>query len=434
MLGAIAGDIIGSRFEWDDWKSKLFDLWGDDSIPRPDCQYTDDTVLTVAVADALMHCEDPNDDELFRAALIERFHYHGEKRINAGFGPRFYKWLKNGETGSYGSYGNGSAMRVSPVGWYAQSLEEAEHLAAITAEITHSHIEAVEGSQATAAAIWLARHGSSMDEIRSYVEAKYYPIELKQTLDDIRPTYEYSVKCIDTVPVSLLSFFESTDFEDAIRNAVSVGGDTDTIACITGSIAEAYYGISDEIAEKALSFLDNEMKEVVTCFVGSFCDPGRPITELTFRFYEDSKEDEVIGRFNTKGYDIPVNISIDNAEKHRLICGDTYRLYLNGWGRNTDIYEDESAFAEQYGHMAVPSLIPIGTFPNDSKDGGTPRILFVGTVNQVDRLDDSDDDGPNYCLEIETLDMTFHLFLLHEGEIKPGNVIHGEAWLYGLVE
>lgn len=270
MLGAIIGDIIGSRFEFDNHKSKDFALFGNDGIREMPCTFTDDTVMTVAVADALLEFKSIEDDEVFKSRLIGKFYDYGDKYPDCAFGYRFHHWLVSHSAEPYYSYGNGSAMRVSPAGWYADSLDEAEHLAKLTAEVTHNHPEGITGAQSVAAAIWMARNGSSKSEIKNYIEEKYYPIDFYFSLDDIRPHYEFDETCRGTVPVAFMSFFESTDFEDSIRNAISVGGDSDTLAAITGAIAEAFYGIPDRIREKALRYLDAEMKKVVGKFVKTF--------------------------------------------------------------------------------------------------------------------------------------------------------------------
>ena len=270
MLGAMIGDIVGSRFEFHNHKSKEFGLFGNDGLRKLPCEYTDDSVMTIAVADALLRREPGEDDETFKQRLIERMHYHGRKRMQAGYGTKFYYWLRYQSTEPYNSWGNGSAMRASPAGWAADSLEEAEHLAALTAEVTHNHPEGIKGAQAVAAAIWLARNGKSKEEIRRYIERKYYPAAFWETLDQIRPAYRFDVSCQGTLPPALEAFYEADGFEDAIRNAVSVGGDSDTLADITGAIAEAFYGIPDDIRAQALPFLDDEMREITAAFAERF--------------------------------------------------------------------------------------------------------------------------------------------------------------------
>ena len=266
MFGAIIGDIVGSRFEFDDHKSKAFGLFGNDGIIDFPCEFTDDSVMTIAVADALLDRTADEDDVVFKKRLVERMHHHGQKRLNAGFGNYFYKWLKNGWTEPYNSYGNGSAMRVAPAGWVADSLEETERIARLTAEVTHNHPEGIKGAQAVAAVIWMAHSGKSKEEIRQYIETRYYPEAFRKTIDEIRPDYEFDESCQGTVPVAMRAFYESTDFEDTLRNAVSVGGDSDTLTDIAAAMAEAYYGIPDPIREKAMTYLDDEMRDIVIRF------------------------------------------------------------------------------------------------------------------------------------------------------------------------
>lgn len=270
MFGAIIGDIVGSRFEFDEHKSKDFNLFGNDGIIDIPCEYTDDSVMTVAVADALLELEMQEDDEEFKKLLIDKMHYHGRKRMNAGFGRNFYFWLETRCREPYNSWGNGSAMRVAPVGWVADSLDKTEKIARVSAEVTHNHPEGIKGAQAVAAAIWMARNGKDKNEIRKYIEQKYYPNAFQKRLDEIRPDYEFDVSCQGTVPVALEAFYESDSFEDALRNAVSVGGDSDTLTDITAGIAEAYFGIPDLIRSEAMTFLDDEMREITVRFAERF--------------------------------------------------------------------------------------------------------------------------------------------------------------------
>ena len=263
MIGAIIGDIVGSRFEFNNHKSKDFKMF------NKECYFTDDSVMTLAVAKALQPYETIADYDDFKKNLVSVMHEVGIRYPHCGYGGRFYVWIMKNHTEPYNSFGNGSAMRVAPVGWFASSLEECEKLAAATAEITHNHPEGIKGAVAVAGAIYLARTGSSMDEIREYIN-KYYTIDLK--LDEIRDDYDFYEICQKSVPQALEAFFESTNFEDAIRNAISIGGDSDTIAAITGSIDEAYYGIDDNTKNLALSYLDSYLSEIAENFVNKFID------------------------------------------------------------------------------------------------------------------------------------------------------------------
>ncbi len=266
MLGAIVGDIVGSRFEFDDHKSKDFALFGNDGVTAVPCEFTDDSVMTVAVADALLEREPRESDEAFQKRLVEKLRYHGRKRMNAGYGTLFYRWLRDGSAEPYNSFGNGSAMRVAPVGWAAASLAEAEHLAGLSAAVTHNHPEGIRGAQAVAAAIRMARSGKSKEEIRAYLEQNYYPQAFQKRLDELRPEFAFDASCQGTVPAALEAFYEADGFEDALRNAVSLGGDSDTLADIAGALAEAYYGIPDPIRREAMTFLDEEMRTIAVRF------------------------------------------------------------------------------------------------------------------------------------------------------------------------
>ena len=263
MIGAIIGDVVGSRFEFDNFKSKDFEMFD------TECFFTDDTVMTLAVAKALMKYDEISDYDSFKTELIGVMHEVGMRYPGCGYGGRFYVWMMDNLTEPYNSFGNGSAMRVSPVGWFAKSLEECEALAAATAEVTHNHPEGIKGAVAVAGAIFLARTGHTMDEIKEYA-SKFYTIDF--TLDEIREDYDFYEICQKSVPQALQAFFESKSFEDAIRNAISIGGDSDTIAAMTGSIAEAFYGADEDIKETALSYLDDYLLEIAECFVNKFID------------------------------------------------------------------------------------------------------------------------------------------------------------------
>lgn len=252
MLGAIIGDIVGSPYEFGSEKTKDF-LW-----LQPGCRPTDDSILTIAVGCV---CAEANcqDEYAFKAALAEKFREIGLLYPDAGFGERFFRWMQAGEDRPYGGKTNGSAMRVSPVAWAAQSLAEAERLAKWSAEITHDHPDGIKGAQAVAAAVYLARTGADKEEIRAYIEDKYYDLDF--TLDQIRPSYRCDMTCEGSVPQAIVCFLEAEDFVDAVRNAISLGGDGDTQACIAGAIAEAYFGIPEHIQEEALAHLDDTLAE-----------------------------------------------------------------------------------------------------------------------------------------------------------------------------
>ena len=261
MIGAIIGDIVGSRFEFDNFKSKDFEMFDSE------CDFTDDTVMTLAIAKALLTYDNVSDYESFKKELVAVMHEVGMRYPGCGYGGRFYEWMMYNRTEPYNSYGNGSAMRVSPVGWFASSLEECECLAAATAEVSHNHPEGIKGAVSVAGAIYLARTGHTIDEIKEYV-SRYYVIDF--TLDEIREEYDFYEICQKSVPQAFEAFFESSGFEDAIRNAISIGGDSDTIAAITGSVAEAFYGVDGDMKETAFSYLDTYLLNIADNFVNKF--------------------------------------------------------------------------------------------------------------------------------------------------------------------
>lgn len=250
MLGAIAGDIIGSRFERNPIKTTDFDLF------HPECRFTDDSVLTLAVADHIFLGSDLSD------TLKEYFNQYPD----AGYGGRFIQWASSPLREPYNSFGNGSAMRVSPVGFAFDSMETVLKKAQATAEVTHNHPEGIKGAQATAAAIFLARTGNSKKEIKNFIETQFQ-YNLSQSLDAIRPQYTFDVTCQGSVPQAITAFLESEGFEDAVRKAVSLGGDSDTQACIAGGIAHAFYGkLPDIISAEVHSRLEVPLRQILTLF------------------------------------------------------------------------------------------------------------------------------------------------------------------------
>ena len=267
MLGAIIGDIVGSIYEFDNIKTKNFNLFTDKNY------FTDDTVMTIAIADAIINGAKPEN-------FILSMKKWGCDYIDKSYGHSFRIWLTSENSEPYNSWGNGSAMRVSPCGWVAkldipieEGIKQTEELARMSAEVTHNHPEGIKGAQATASSIFFMRHGKSKNAIeeyknklKDYIQNKY-KYDLNFTLNEIRPSYAFNESCQKTVPQAIVSFLESENFEDAIRNAISIGGDSDTLAAITGSIAEAAYGIPEYIKEKAISYLDKKIKEVYNSWI-----------------------------------------------------------------------------------------------------------------------------------------------------------------------
>lgn len=258
MYGAILGDIIGSPFEFDMGnKSKVFPLFCEAS------EYTDDSVMTLAVADAFMRA--PEDDVGIRQQLISSMHQYGNEFLDAGYGGRFVVWLLYKQTEPYNSYGNGSAMRVSSAAWLYHDIETVRRMARLSADVTHNHPEGIKGAEATASAIFLARTGSTKPEIKAYIEQEF-GYDLSRSCDQIRPHYRHVESCQETVPEAITAFLEGESFEDVIRTAVSLGGDCDTLTCIAGSIAEGFYGVPEELKQECRSRLPRELLEVLERF------------------------------------------------------------------------------------------------------------------------------------------------------------------------
>ena len=254
MLGAIVGDVAGSHYEHFPTKSVDVDFFREHSC------VTDDTILTVAVADWILH----------GGQLYEYFHRYVAAYPDAGYGGTFINWARCLETEPYNSWGNGSAMRVSPVAYAKDSLDDVLLLAKQTASVTHNHPDGIAGAQATAGAIFIARNGGSKSEIRDFVEARF-KYDLARTIDEIRPSYSFDVSCSGSVPESIIAFLESDSFESALRIAISLGGDSDTMACIAGAIAEPFYdGVPESIWSNTKTYLEDDLKKIVRQFRSRF--------------------------------------------------------------------------------------------------------------------------------------------------------------------
>ena len=260
MLGAIIGDIVGSRFEWNNHRSKDFEFL------TYRCKVTDDSIMSLAIAKSILVCNGKYSN--LGKIAIQNMQEIGRLYPDSGYGGNFGQWLYSEQPKPYNSYGNGAAMRVSACGYAASSYEEALTLSRRITEVTHNHPEGIKGAEATAAVIWLARQGENILEIRDFIDQHYYPMNF--TLDSIRNSYEFDVSCQGTVPQAIMAFLESTGFEDSIRNAISIGGDSDTLAAITGSIAEAYYGIPADIRKHALTFLDERLLKILVDFEAAY--------------------------------------------------------------------------------------------------------------------------------------------------------------------
>jgi type I restriction enzyme M protein len=256
MLGAIIGDIAGSRFEFNNIKTQKVELFAGN------CFFTDDSVMSLAIAKAIL---ESNGDYLnLSDTAIKYMQSIGRSYPNCGYGGYFYHWIFSNNPKPYNSYGNGAAMRVSACGWAGKTLEEVKFLSKKVTEISHNHNEGLKGAEVTAISVFMARQGKTIPEIRKYIDDNYYKLDF--TLDEIRDDYHFNETCQETVPQAITAFLESISFEDAIRKAISLGGDSDTIGAITGAIAESYYGVPNNIREKALTYLDNQLKQILTTF------------------------------------------------------------------------------------------------------------------------------------------------------------------------
>ena len=260
MYGAILGDMIGSPYEFDMGdKTKVFPLFSKRSC------FTDDSVMTIAVADAFLDAQPDADVEWIRNRLIRGMQRYGKLFPHAGYGGMFRRWLRSKDPQPYGSYGNGSAMRVSAVAWIYDDLETVRSMARLSAEVTHNHQEGIKGAEATASAIYLARTGKSKEEIQTYI-VENFGYDLSRTCDEIRPGYYHKESCQETVPEAITAFLEGESFEDVIRTAVSLGGDCDTLTCIAGAMAEGFYGVPEELKQECRNRLGKNLLEVLNRF------------------------------------------------------------------------------------------------------------------------------------------------------------------------
>ena len=361
MYGALLGDIIGSPFEFDMGdKTKDFPLFCSES------HFTDDSVMTIAVAEALLDSRF-QDDEAIKAALVAYIRKWGKKYPNAGYGVRFWRWLKAENPQPYCSYGNGSAMRVSAAGWLFDTLEDTQAKARLTAEVTHNHPEGIKGAEATASAIFLARTGHSKDEIRDYI-VKEFNYDLSRTCDQIRPTYFHVESCQETVPEAITAFLEGTDFEDVIRTAVSLGGDCDTLTCIAGSIAEAFYGVPDQLKDECRSRIPKDMLDILSRFdiavnhghdviPDSFLSGNSIIEEAIARYYQESSQDNLLGvvkailyRMHAKGHFLIPNVTGDDGtsfELHHVQANDG-KLWLAAFTSREEFEKGQEASVLSY--------------------------------------------------------------------------------------
>lgn len=357
MLGALIGDIAGSRFEWHNIKTKDFELLT--AVGR--CRPTDDSIMSLAIAKAILNCK--GDYTNLDRQAVSCMQELGRRYPHAGYGGKFYKWINADAPHPYNSLGNGAAMRVSPCGFAAFSLDEAISLARAVTKVTHNHPEGMKAAEATSAAIFLARSGKSMLEIRDYIEANYYKIDF--TLDSIRPTYSFDVTCQGSVPQAFEAFFESTGFEDAIRNAISIGGDSDTIAAIAGGIAEAYYGIPANLRMHALTFLDKTQLDILNAF--------------------EARYGMIVEKVVSKEMVRPVSFT---PEK-KTVSGDRQQSMFDAMDaadrseHSTDTVDRETTANQLYSHLFEACNILRGPIDQDDYKSYVIPILFFKRLSDV---------------------------------------------------
>ncbi len=325
MLGAIIGDIVGSRFEWNNIKTKEFDFL------THKCFFTDDSVMTLAIANAILECN--SDYSALSENVVKQMQYFGKKYPDAGYGGMFSRWITSHNPSPYNSFGNGSAMRVSACAYAAKNLDEAIAISRKVTEVTHNHPEGIKGAEAATVAIFMALEGKSIFEIRDYINKNYYSMNF--TLDSIRDSYTFNETCQDTVPQAIMAFLESENFEDAIRNAISIGGDSDTLAAITGSIAEAYYGIPAETRKLALTYLDKTLLTVLNKFEAKHGirlqkNQGNYTRAEKHGIDLDSKKIETMTREEQISTAVDVTDSANEEEKARKMRAEELHSFLYG--------------------------------------------------------------------------------------------------------
>ena len=355
MLGAIIGDIVGSRYEWHNHKSKDFEFL------TYKCSPTDDSIMTLAIAKAILQSKPDHSD--LSAKTVRYMQQLGNLYPDAGYDGGFRKWLRSTDPKPYRSYGNGAAMRVSAVGFAAKDLDDAKRMSNLVTRVTHNHPEGLKGAEATVVAIYMARAGKSMLEIRDVIDREYYHMNF--TLDGIRATYRFNETCQGTVPQALMAFFESKSFEDAIRNAISIGGDSDTLAAITGGVAEAYYGIPAEIRKHALTFLDERQLKILTDFENKYQPTmEKSVAKDTSIPVQRKKEVKVEG--NTR--EELMEASIDAADQDVL---------------NADSSPEEISSQQLYRHLYAACDILRGPINQDEYKSYITPILFFKRISDV---------------------------------------------------
>jgi len=385
MLGAIIGDIVGSRFEWNNIKAKEFDFM------TYRCEFTDDSIMTLAVGKALLECA--GDYSALGEVTVKTMQEVGQPYPNCGYGGMFRQWMYSDNPKPYNSFGNGAAMRVSACGFVAKTFEEAIELSRKVTEITHNHPEGIKGAEATTACIFLAKNGSNILEIRDYVNEHYYPMNF--TLDGIRDDYKFNETCQDTVPQAIMAFLESSSFEDAIRNAISIGGDSDTLAAITGGIAEAYYGIPTDIRSHALTFLDERLLKIFTEFESTF-PPAIEKKAVTAPVKINGKKRNTNG--NSRGESLQMTLFADDEDYAASVAA-----------------HEETTSDKLFNHLFAACNILRGPINQDEYKSYVMPILFFK------RLADVYDEETTHALEESGGDEEFAAFPENHRFIIPEN-------------
>ncbi|HCJ4522318.1 TPA: N-6 DNA methylase [Listeria innocua] len=455
MLGAIIGDIVGSRFEWNNNKSKQFDLL------TYKCSVTDDSIMTLAIAKALL--ESKSDYSDLSENAVKYMQNIGQHYPNCGYGGHFREWIYSDNPKPYNSYGNGAAMRVSACGFVANTLEEVKQLSKAVTEVTHNHPEGIKGAEATAVAIFLARSGKNLLEIRDYITKNYYPLNF--SLDEIRDNYEFNESCQGTVPQALEAFFESKNFEDAIRNAISIGGDSDTIAAITGGIAGAYYGIPTDIRKHALTFLDERLLKILVEFENNYPSKMEKINSVGSIGIERNAETKVqtgnrktMMQSSVEIAEIELNDSIPTNEETtsqqlfnhlfeacNILRGpinqDEYKSYVTPilfFKRISDVYDEETQDAlersggdEEYARFPENHSfdIPVGChWQNVREASENVGVAIVKAMNGIERANPdtlsgvfSSFDDANWTDKTKLSDERLKNLIEHMSKIKVGN-------------
>ncbi|MEK4853363.1 N-6 DNA methylase [Paenibacillus sp. FSL H7-0756] len=355
MIGAIIGDIVGSRFEWDNHRSKDFDFL------TYKCFFTDDSVMSLAICEALMICKRDFSDLSDQA--VKSMQVIGRPYPSSGYGGMFYKWIYSDSPEPYYSFGNGAAMRVSACGYVATSIEEATLLSHKVTAVTHNHPEGIKGAEAIAVAVFMARSGKNILEIRDYIDKHYYPMNF--TLDGIRETYQFNETCQETVPQALIAFFESFNFEDAIRNAISIGGDSDTLAAITGGVAEAYYGVPTHIRKHALTFLDVRLLKILLEFENIY--PAK-MEKIQSSGSVSIKEESVGAKIKTGGREEMIRSAMDAADEAL---------------KNSTLESEETTSQKLFSHLFEACNILRGPINQDEYKSYVTPILFFKRLSDV---------------------------------------------------